>query len=227
MFKKTEVFVIVEGQTEERFIKDLIAPALNHLSIFIKPISMRTSSTSRGGAVTLDRLKFNLRNLMRQHSQAYVTTFLDLYGLDTSFPRYHETKSFEVYRRVGVLENALNDLIVNEYDFRPERFFAYIQPHEFEGLLFSDVVSLVATEETWIHHRATLTQIRASVDTPEHINDGFDTKPSKRLENTLQIPKYHKPRHGALIAKNVTLAKIEQECLHFQEWMGRLRALSS
>lgn len=221
-----EVYVIAEGQTEERFIKDLVAPALKHLSVFIKPILMNTSKTSKGGAVTLDRLKFNLRNSMRQHPQVYFTTFLDLYGLDTSFPAYHETKSLEVYQRVDALEKTLDELIVNEYACRPERFFSYIQPHEFEGLLFSDVVSLVSTEETWLKYQDALTTMRNNVETPEHINDSRETAPSKRLEKTLRQPNYHKTRHGALIAKNITLSKIEQECSHFHGWMNHLRGLS-
>jgi len=71
-----EVVVFAEGQTEEKFIKQLVAPALHHLEIFIKPQLLNTSQTAKGGAVTFDRLKFNARNTLRQHPNAVLSTFL-------------------------------------------------------------------------------------------------------------------------------------------------------
>ncbi|MGL4767828.1 MAG: DUF4276 family protein [Formosimonas sp.] len=221
-----EVYVIVEGHTEERFVKDLIAPAFRHLSVFLKPLLMNTSSSQKGGAVTLDRLKYHLHRLMKQHPHAYFTTFLDLYALDTDFPKFRESLSLDIFQRVQALQTALDDLITTAFTCRPERFFSHIQPYEFEGLLFSDVSSLVCTEEAWQKQEVALLDVRNSVATPEHINDGFETKPSKRLEKILQNPKYHKTRHGPLIARNITLSKIEQECSHFRSWMNRLRDLS-
>ncbi len=220
-----EVYVIAEGQTEERFIKDLVAPAFRSSNVFIKPIVMNTSATSKGGAITVDRLKFNLRNSFRQHPNAFFTTFLDLYGLDSDFPSYIESRQLSVYDRVNALENALNSFIVNACECRQERFFSYIQPHEFEGLLFSDVNMLVSQEESWSRYSEKLVQVRNSVETPEHINDGYETKPSKRLEKILREPKYHKTRHGALIAKKITLDTIQEECPHFRGWITKLRSL--
>jgi hypothetical protein len=40
-------------------------------------------------------------------------------------------------------------------------------------------------------------------DSPEHINDGYDTKPSKRLENLLH-PKYKKTTHGPRAAARIS-----------------------
>lgn len=221
-----EVIVFAEGQTEEQFIKRVVAPALRHLSIFIKPQLLATSRDARGGDVSLDRLKFNARNTLRQQPQAILTTLLDLYGLKSDFPAYAEAmQQQDVYLRCTLLQTALHAEVVEHVGCRPERFIAHIQPYEFEGLLFSDVTALAESEPQWSRYLAQLQEVRAAFPTPEHINNSFETKPSKRLENIL-TPNYHKTRHGPLAAERITLACIERECVHFATWLEKLRGLA-
>lgn len=221
-----EVIVFAEGQTEEKFIKQVVAPALRHLQVYVKPQMLNTSQTAKGGAVTFDRLKFYARNTLKQHGDAVLSTFLDLYALDTTFPAFEEAKRKpDVYARVGCLEKALRDAIVAHVGCRPERFLPHIQPYEYEGLLFSDVRALSAVEPDWAASLSQLSDVRASVETPEHINDGYETKPSKRLENLLH-PKYQKTSHGPRAAERITLEVIERECAHFKVWMDSLRKLA-
>lgn len=221
-----EVIVFAEGQTEEKFIKQVVAPALHPLAVFVKPQLLSTSTRGRGGAVSYDRLKLNARNTLRSHAAPVLTTFLDLYGLDTDFPAYTEAQSkYDVYDRVCCLEEALHKAIVDEVECRPDRFIPHVQPYEFEGLLFSDVEALCCVEPTWSSAQWSLAQVRDQVESPEHINDGYDTKPSKRLEVALR-PHYRKTRHGPLAAQKVTLERIEAECHHFHEWMDKLRGLA-
>jgi Domain of unknown function (DUF4276) len=221
-----EVIVFAEGQSEEQFIKRVVAPTLRSIQIYLKPQTLRTSQDSKGGAVNFDRLKFNARNALRQNPSAILTTFVDLYGLDTSFPSYGEAKTkADVYSRVTCLEAGLHDAIVSHVNCRRERFIPHIQPYEFEALLFSDVAALCRAEPSWNLYEKKLAQIRSDVDSPEHINDGYETKPSKRLENILH-PEYKKTRHGPLAAEQITLAVMETQCTHFGEWMNKLRALA-
>jgi hypothetical protein len=220
------VIVFAEGQTEEKFIKLVVAPALHQLQVFVKPQTLNTSQNAKGGALNFDRLKFNARNTLRQHCDAVLSTFLDLYALDTSFPAFEDAKKKpDVYTRVQCMENALRDAIVAHVGCRPERFVPHIQPYEYEGLLFSDVEALSAIEPTWSNSLKYLSKVRASVETPEHINDGYETKPSRRLEDLLR-PKYKKTSHGPRAAQRITLEVIEHECVHFKAWMDALRALA-
>ena len=221
-----EVIVFAEGQTEEQFIKRVVAPAVRHLSIFVKPQLLATSRDARGGDVSLDRLKFNARNTLRQQPQAILTTLLDLYGLKGDFPAYAEAmQQHDVYLRCTLLQAALHAVIVAHVGCRPERFIAHIQPYEFEGLLFSDVTALASSEPQWSRYVAQLQAVRAAFPTPEHINNSFETKPSKRLDNIL-TPNYHKTRHGPLAAERITLACMERECVHFATWLEKLRGLA-
>jgi len=220
-----EVIVFTEGSTEEQFIKRVVAPLFRSNQIFLKPQTLNTSQDAKGGAVNFDRLKFNARNTLRQKPDVILTTFLDLYGLDTSFPGYAEAKQrTDVYARTGILETALHEAIVEYIGCRTERFIPHIQPYEFEGLLFSDVNALILTEPSWNQYFTKLQAVRAAFDTPEHINDGYETKPSKRLEDILR-PQYKKTRHGPLAAEKITINVMEQECVHFKGWMNRLRGL--
>lgn len=221
-----EVIVIAEGQAEERFIKQLIAPSVRHLQVYVKPFLMNTSQTAKGGAVSFDRLKFNARNTLRQKPDTILSTFLDLYALDPGFPAFVEAKQkADVWSRVQCLESALKNAVVEHVGCRPDRFLPHIQPYEFEGLLFSDVETLCAIEPNWLAGLRDLKVVRDSVETPEQINDGYETKPSKRLEDTL-IPKYKKTIHGPRAAERITLSVIERECSHFRTWMEVLRGLA-
>ena len=220
-----EVIVFTEGQTEEQFIKRVVAPPFHANQIFLKPQTLNTSQDAKGGAVNFDRLKFNARNTLRQKPDAVLTTFLDLYGLDNSFPDFAGAKQLpDVYARTTQLEAALKHGIVDYIGCRPERFIPYIQPYEFEGLLFSDVDALALTEPSWNHYLTKLQAVRDEFDTPEHINDSYETKPSKRLEGILW-PQYKKTRHGPLAAQKITLSVMERECEHFRGWMDSLRKL--
>lgn len=219
------VIILTEGQCEETFIRDVVAPAFHYSDIFIESRCIPTSKNSKGGAVTFDRFMFSARNTLRQRQDTYVSTMLDLYGLDTDFPDFHTALSCpDIYRKAVVLEQGLAREVIAKTACRPERFIPYIQPYEFEGLLFSDVEILCRQEPNWAAYSCNLQSIRAEFETPEHINNSYETKPSKRLETCLKPP-YKKTRHGPLAAKNITLSVIERECRHFHSWMEKLRNL--
>jgi hypothetical protein len=171
-------------------------------------------------------LLFNARNTLRQHPEAVLSTLIDLYGLDTSFPQFAQSLTItDVYQRVAHLEHALKEAVVSQVGCRAERFLPHIQPHEFEGLLFSDVDALVGIEPDWARSLPNLKWVRAQAISPEHINNGHETAPSKRLEVMLK-PKYKKTRHGPLAASRITLEVMERECTHFKRWMDQLRGLA-
>ena len=59
--------------------------------------------------------------------------------------------------------------------------------------------------------------------TPEHIDEGY--APSKRILDL--CPSYSKVVDGVIIARDIGLAKIIDECLHFRQWIEKLLILGS
>jgi Domain of unknown function (DUF4276) len=222
-----EVYVICEGDAEEQFIKKTVAPALKHLSIYVKPLILQTSPGHHGGGVNFDRLKYHVKATLKQYPNALVTTFIDLYALSPKFPKFEEAKLISnLDTRIELLNKSLTNAILDYAKCGAHRFIAHIQPHEFEALLFSDTNALAQTEPDWGRFSDQLLRIKNNFDTPEHINGGYDTCPSRRL-NRLLNPKYNKKLHATRAIASVTLTKIEQECKHFHAWLNALRALAS
>jgi len=219
-------YVVCEGQTEETFIRDVIAPILANQQIYLTARLIPTSKGNKGGALTYERVKPFIINSLKEGNHIFVTTFFDLYALPNTFPNFSESqKQTDVYKKVTAFEQAFKDDIVKENPSFASRFFPYIQPYEFEGLLFTDIAKLTDIETTWATATNNLQVMRDNAETPEHINDGFDTKPSARLEKCLTNPKYRKTLHGTLAIEAIGIDKLLKECRHFADWYNQLLAL--
>jgi len=222
------VCVVCEGQTEETFVRDVMAPAFYALDLNLIPEMIGTSPGHKGGALSYERVKRHLRNTLRQNSAPVVTTLFDLYKLDGNFPQFEAAlRQSDLQGRLNVLRQALHADIVEEAACQSDRFIPYIQPYEFEALLFSDIQTLADIEPSWRRSVAALTAVRQAAASPEHINDRPETKPAAHLERELSNPSYHKRRHGPIAAHKIGLAKIEAECAFFASWLAQLRELAT
>ena len=222
------VCVVCEGQTEEIFVRDVLAPSLHSAGLNLLPEMVEHSPGRKGGALVYDRVKRHIRNTLRQSSAPIVTTLIDLYRLDVAFPGFGAAAGkIDLRTRLQTLTDALHADIVTYAECRPERFIPYIQPYEFEALLFSDIDTLVAFETSWQHAKAKLGAARAAAKSPEHINDGPTTKPAARLESDLRNPSFRKTLHGPRIAQRIGLPRIEAECAFFAGWLSKLREVAA
>ena len=220
------MFVVCEGQTEETFISNLVAPAFYPLGIALVAQLIATSPGHKGGALTYPRVQRHLRNTLRLSSQPVVTTLFDLYKLDSGFPGYAEAEGRPLPDRLRTLNTAFHADVVAVAGCRADHFLPYLQPYEFEALLFSDVEALAGTEAGWADAVADLRGVRDAAESPEHIDDGPTTKPAAQLARHLKTPGYRKALHGPRAAERVTLARMEQECPFFAGWLTRLRDLA-
>ena len=213
------VWVICEGPTEEQFIKTVIAPDIPNIAI--KPLLL-----FKGGDVRFERVE-NQAKLLLTNGHDLVTTFIDLYGLGTGFPEQAAAHAVaDVYDRLARLENACDVKITTQARCQVGRFFCYIQPYEFEALLFASPGKIVELEQSWHTTGTKLHRILADFDgNPELINEHVTTAPSKRLMAAL--PGYQKTTHGPRAAKKIGLNKIETTCKHFRGWLNKLRTISS
>ena len=219
----TNVYVICEGPTEVRFVKNILAPNLANRKLFLHPITVGSMRT-KGGNVTFDRLYNNVRRQLYNNRRSYCSTLVDYYGLDSEFPGLDlaATRSGIRAKAQAVAERlvaALSRTIESEPLLR---FIPYVQMHEFEALLFSDPYALakaIGRPEL----RNQLATIRGDFETPEHIDDSAVSAPSKRI---LELaPGYEKPLMGEIAAKAVGLDRIRNECPLFDAWLTKLESL--
>ena len=215
------VLVLVEGQTEERFVKDVLCPHLWPREIDTIPKVITTKRVKRGpdfkgGVTDYQKTENDLRRLLNDTGVISVTTFIDYYGLPAGFPGIDSRPLGSPYDRALHVETEWKRRIDN-FRFRP-----YLMIHEFEALLFTkpDELSRALYAPTVLND---LLKIRATFETPEDINDGPETAPSKRIAKLLQG--YQKTVHGPLITKRIGLEIIRRECRHFDEWLSWLEGL--
>ncbi len=223
---------IVEGTTEQRFVNRVLAPVLAGCDVFIDvhliSTGRRHGQTFRGGFVSYSHLAADLVRWMSQDSgeESWFTTMVDFYRLPMDFPgRANMPSHLPARERVGRLQDAFAEDIARRLGERPvgRRFVPYIQLHEFEALLFSDPSAFVAAHRDAQRAIAALAGIRSDVATPEDIDEGQNTAPSKRILK--EIEEYDKPTSGPLIAERIGIDRMKQECPHFRAWIGRLAAL--
>lgn len=220
------ICVICEGQTEETFIRDVIAPIFARNDVYMGARMVQTSSGYKGGSLNYDRVRPFIINTLSEDKRLFVTTFFDLYALDKRFPQFEESNRIhDVYQRVELLEQALGDDIAMEHQRLGRNFIPYIQPYEFEGLLFTDIAKLTELEPEWKKASPVLQAMRAAAESPEHINDSYENKPSARLGKHLSQPNYHKPVHGPLAIESIGIDRLCAECKHFESWYDHLLAL--
>ena len=220
----THVIIVCEGQSEEAFVSRIICPALIGLSVFVQSRLIPTSPHAKGGALSGQRVLRFLRNTLRERQNAYVTTFFDLYGLPSDFPGQNIAGlPADPIDRVMKIEAGFGAAVVEQAGCLPDRFIPHIQPYEFESLLFSDASSFAKTEDGWRIFAGQLEEVRKSVLSPEHINDGSATHPSARLSQL--IPPYNKVRHSVAVSTDIGIERIRAECRHFNQWLKRLEVL--
>lgn len=214
------ILILVEGQTEERFVKDILNPVFNRGELFLIPTIIttkvvKTGPNFKGGVNSYNNVKKDMKMLLQDSDVLAVTTMIDYYGLPSDFPSW--SNSGTCYDRVKAAEYAFAQ------DINHEKFIPFMQLHEFEGLLFSvpDIISDTIDRSK----KSAIQAIRAKFSSPEEINQGEKTHPSKRLLDL--FPNYRKPLYGSLIAHRIGLDIVRENCPHFNEWLSRLLAIAS
>jgi len=218
------VSVVVEGQTEESFVKNILAPVLYQHKVYLTPIILGPPG-HKGGNTNYARVKKDVILQLKQDQAAYCSTMLDFYGLGRGFPGTPLPANLPNVDKVTHIEQAVKaDIIAESPNLRSDiRFLPYLQLHEFEGLLFSDPAALARG----LGQQGLAPQfeaIRRQFPTPEDINDDPNSAPSKRVRAI--YAGYRKILDGTLAAEAVGIDRIRQECPHFRQWIERLEALA-
>ena len=218
------VHIICEGQTEEMFVNLILQPHFDAHRIEVLPKLLGTTG-HQGGNVGYKRVMNDIRRLLAGDPEGWVTTFIDFYGIYADFPGVAEAKKRHTAReRHDEVVGALYAQLACDLGEEPaSRVVPYIQMHEFEGLLFSspqDMAAGILQPHLW----KKFDKILFNFDTPEDINDSFETAPSKRVQHIFRG--YQKVLHGSIIARRIGLERIRQACPLFDEWLYQLEQLS-
>ncbi|MCT7951618.1 DUF4276 family protein [Ancylothrix sp. C2] len=219
--------IIAEGQTEEEFVNSVLAQHLADFNVLTDVHCVTTKRTKtrvyRGGLVNYEKTKNDILIWLKEDKakEVRLTTMLDLYALPNEFPQFDEAKKIsDPYQRVTQLEMAFaND--INDY-----RFIPYIQLHEFEALILSNPNLLIERFPEYSINIEQLSEFCNNYTSPELINDGITTAPSKRIIEFIPSYKGAKVSVAPLMAQKIGLETIRSKCRHFNEWLISLENLN-
>jgi len=217
--------ITTEGQTELRFIKDVLFKHLLSYDIYCDYRSVLTSKEyrKRGGMTNYAKAKKDIRQWMSSENSndRRFTTMFDYYAIPDDFPGYSDAQRFvNPYDKVRCIETAFAK------DINDNRFIPYIQLHEFEALLFSNLDVLLLEYEnkkTEIENLKHILSQSPYNNNPELIDDKKESSPSHRI--IAQIPEYQKVSSGSLIADLISINVLREKCSHFNEWLTKLENL--
>jgi hypothetical protein len=156
----------------------------------------------------------------------------DYYAMPESWPGRAESKTLHWQQRASCVETAiLQDITATlGNNFNPEQLIPYVQLHEFEALVFSEVktmAAVVAPLHSSNSEKALIQKFQAILDEkgfPEAINDSYSTCPSRRIQAI--VNGYRKRSNGPIITQKIGLPTLRERCQHFAEWVLKLEALN-
>lgn len=222
------LYLFAEGSTEQTFAANILRPHLANMGVYLGNIILIAHArkgriTRRGGGRSYIPMKNDIRRILSQEKgrDVFFTTMIDLYAIHNDFPGRDEAEKLRHLpgKRVEALEQFFAD------DIGDPRFIPYIQLHEYEAYLFSDPSKF---SFFYKNHEKEISKLKAIADgiaTPELINDGLHTAPSKRIIAVLPEYEGAKRVEGPQVAALIGLDVIRSKCPHFDAWLSRLEQL--
>lgn len=223
----TQLNVFCEGPTEQGFCVQVLQPHLFPNSEGIIHTLAVGEKRHRhvyglGSRAKYERIRKFIRNTIKQRRgpNIFFTTLFDLYELPGDFPGKDANtyNAADPTRYVLALEAAMQD------DIGYHQFISHLQLHEYETMLFAAPEAFKFAFEGCEAEVQQLTDIGGSVATIEHINQGRDTAPSKRIEKIIPEYKGRKSSAGPDIAEYIGLETIREKCPHVDHWVSRLES---
>ena len=201
------VIALVEGPTEEKFVRELLARELAAAGVWIVATTCG-HPRRQAGVPAWSKAEREIVGLLKQDASHYVTTMFDYYGMPRDWPGRKEAAERPHGEKAELVEQRMCDSIVasSKVGSLGARFIPYVQMHEFEALLFAepqtlaDVLSRVPRPHGISQE---LSRISSAFQTPEEIDDDPVTAPSKRI--LAVAPDYQKVTDGNIAASRIGL----------------------
>jgi hypothetical protein len=219
---------IVEGHAEEAFVNQILCPHLGGHDVVCAArrveFSRRRGVIYRGGLIDWSKAARDIDRWRREDANADTrfTTMFDLYKLPNEAPGRSEAANLtDPFSKVHAIEQAVN-ATVND-----QRFLPYVQLHEFEALLFAGADKLAVFYPERSAEAQQLVDVSTQHPSPEHIDEGATTAPSKRI--IARIPEYEggKLTASPIVLERIGLTTLRQRCPHFGAWLTCLESLAT
>ena len=202
------IYFLVEGETEERFFKEIVKDyykGKHFISCSLMPQGKR-----KGGTIDYNQTKKELSRFFYSGKHFdKIILIQDYYRLGKTM-KEHIGGNLNLDKIIFSIQERL------EKDVNNPKFHFRLQIHEFEAYLFTnpDFVASYFDDNKILQK---IEKILEEFDgNPELINNRFDTKPSKRLDEMTQN-KFQKRIDGITIVKNVGIDNIRKKCKYFNE----------
>jgi hypothetical protein len=224
-----ELVAIVEGETEQTFVRDQLAGHLALHNTIVWPV-LPGRHRNHGGVKKWEVARNDIIRTLKEGR--YCSTMFDYYAMPGDWPGRTTAVGMVWNERATHVESMIHDDIVNAMGgkFDPKYFIPYVQLHEFEALAFANI-EVMAGVLVPIGRRDIETLIRSFakilVDTgqPEAIDDGYETCPSRRIARI--VPAFRKRAQSPIITSRIGMDVLRTECQHFGEWLTRLEQLDT
>ncbi|RMH94213.1 DUF4276 family protein [Lysobacter pythonis] len=216
----TRLLVLVEGQSEEAFVKRLLAPHLERFDVYVRPVLLWTRCEPqeggfRGGATSWRQIRESLLPLLGD-GNAWVTTLLDFHALPADCPGHEFSDCPDIHMRVQRLQHAWAG------SFKHARFIPFLALHEFEAWMFSSP-DVLAEHFGNPEISVQVNELLLECGGAERINHGPETHPKARLR--VLAGSYRETLDGPLVLEKTGLQVVRAQCPHFAAWLERLEAL--
>lgn len=222
-----ELVAIVEGETEQTFVRDQLAGHLALHNTTVWPV-LPGRHRNHGGVKKWEVARKDIIRTLKEGR--YCSTMFDYYAMPSDWPGRTTAVGMVWNERAMHVESMIHDDIVNAMGgkFDPKYFIPYVQLHEFEALAFANIEVMAGVLvpigrhdiETLIRSFA---KILRDAGHPEAIDDGYETCPSRRIARI--VPAFQKRAQSPIITSRIGMDVLRTECRHFGEWLTRLEQL--
>ena len=227
-----ELVVIVEGETEQTFVRDQLAAHLALHDTAVWPV-LPGRHRNHGGVKKWDVARPDIIRTLKEGR--YCTTMFDYYAMPKDWPGRADAGTKPWSERASFVESQIHADVIADMGgrFNAQYFLPYVQLHEFEALAFADVATLASVlspislrgSSSLESITQTFTEILEAAGHPEAINDGYETCPSRRIASA--VPAYKKRAQGPIITSRIGLTVLREKCHHFALWLQRLEQLGT
>jgi hypothetical protein len=221
-----KLFIVVEGETEERFLRKVLYSDFIQKGIHIEAQQWLTNRKLGigGGGSNFDLIENHLRRLISRYQydeNVFISVMVDLYAFPIGGNTVYDEEVINQQsgkNKVLLLQDKMNNRM------HYQNFIPYVQLHEYEALLLSKPDALL----TFYTDKAQEVEgLKAEINGmhPEEINETPQGAPSKRIIKYLPHYKKQKTTAGVTTAEKIGLPFLRQACPHFNDWVTKLESI--